>query len=111
MKVFDKLLTQYGLRDHLLILTDKEDALIVAINKVFPYANHMLCQQNLHKNTLICVTKTFGDDAKSMTVWNQAWFTLHNASTEAEYFAAEEALLFLESIDSTEALFEYVQNK
>lgn len=43
--------------------------------------------------------------------WNQAWFTLLNAPTEAEYLAAEEALLFLEPIDSTEALFEYVQKK
>ena len=94
-----------------MILTDKEDALIAAIDEVFPYANHMLCQWHLHKNILMHVTKAFGDDAEGMAAWNQAWFVLLNALTEAEYLAAEEALLFLESIDSAEALFEYVQKE
>ena len=94
-----------------LILTDKEDALIAAIGEVFPLANHMLCQWHVHKNILTRVTKAFQDDAEGMARWNQAWFAVLNASTESEFLAAEDALLFLEPTDSSEPLFKYVHRE
>lgn len=90
-----------------LILTDKENALIAAIEEVIPgEAIYMLCQWHIHKNILMHVTKAFGDDVEDMAKWNQAWFAVLNASTEVEYLAAEEDLLFLEPTDTPEPLFD-----
>lgn len=48
-RVFYSLLARYGLWDHPLVLTDKRDALVAAINEGFPDANRMLRQWHLHK--------------------------------------------------------------
>lgn len=111
MTVFKKMIDAANLHHAPLILTDKKNGLIAAIEEVFPLANHMLCQWNLHKNVFMRVTKAFGNDADGMAKWNQAWFAVLNASTETEYIAAADKLLFLKPVGSAESLFEYVHKE
>ena len=94
-----------------LFLTYKENAFIAAIKEVFPLANHMLCQWHVQKNILTRITRAFQNDAEGMAQWNQTWFAVVNAFTEAEFLPAEDALLFLEPTDSFESLFEYVHKE
>lgn len=93
------------------MLTDKDNVLIAAISKFFSRVSHMLCQWHIHKNILMQVTKAFGDDVEGMAKRNQAWFAVLNAFTKAEYYVAEDALLFLELMDSPESLFQYIHKE
>ncbi len=94
-----------------MVLTDGDDGLINAIHTVFPDATHMLCQWHMYKNINSKVNKVFVGDPEGAKIWRTAWYRVLEASTKAEFIAADDALEEMEQVEWKEPLYQYVYNE
>nr|CCA18072.1 Pc21g00130 putative [Albugo laibachii Nc14] len=67
-----------------LIVTDRELALMAAIDKVFSSSSHLLCIWHTNKNILAKCKRQF-ETSEEWTVFLQQWCILVAANTELEY--------------------------
>jgi hypothetical protein len=66
------------------MLTDSEDALINAIEKLFPYVHHSLCTWHINKNILVYCLQYFKKRA-DFDVFQSCWNTVMYSKTETEF--------------------------
>nr|CCA18090.1 Pc21g00130 putative [Albugo laibachii Nc14] len=66
------------------IVTDRELALMAAIDKVFSSSSHLLCIWHINKNILAKCKRQF-ETSEEWTVFLQQWCILVAANTELEY--------------------------
>lgn len=91
-----------GLADPVMV-TDKEDALIRALNKIFPTSPLIQCRWHINKNIKSHMEKAEFDDVEEAKQWEKAWHATINSSTEELY---DENLAHLQTLNST--MYTYV---
>lgn len=67
-----------------IILMDKEDALIKALLEKIPAGHHLLCKWHISKNILACATKYF-DHSDNVQKWLHLWKEVCEAPTFEAY--------------------------
>lgn len=70
-------------------VTDKDKALIGALEEGLPFTKLLLCQWHINKNVLACVkTGGYFSDADTQQTWNQLFFAVQNAPTVTGFHEA-----------------------
>lgn len=95
------------------VLTDKEDALIAALQEVMPGSYHMLCIWHINKNVLGRATKFF-PTLEQVEAWMDLWYKVCQAPTLAEYEQARGELQIADPPripDHRNSLFESVDKE
>ena len=91
----------------LVIVTDREFALINAIDEVFPRANHLLCVWHIQKN-VVAKCKPYFSEQDDWDVFSSMWNSVIYAETEGEFIESwflftlvykhkQEAIIYLEN--------------
>jgi hypothetical protein len=91
------------------ILTDRDFALMSAVEANFPEAKHMLCIWHINKNVMAQAKTTFRQDDRCQS-FMKLWMAVCYASTETDYLAAVTALHTADEADDWAIVFQYVQN-
>jgi len=97
----------YGTTKPLVITTDRELALMNAVDFTFPTSKHLLCVWHIQKNTLARCKKYFASSGD----WDQfqkAWTKVIYSSSEQIFTAQWES--FCQTYDSVPAVLTYIAN-
>lgn len=70
-------------------VTDKDEALIEALEEGLSSIKLLLCQWHINKNVLTQVkTEAYFSNVKTQQIWTQLFFAVQNASTVADFHEA-----------------------
>ncbi|XP_074290564.1 uncharacterized protein LOC141617279 [Silene latifolia] len=75
--------------EEIVFVTDKEKALMNAIQKYFPNARHLLCRRHIEKDVEAWVKRVTKNGSRGEAFAKGRWKNLVNSATEAEYLENE----------------------
>lgn len=89
----------------LVIVIDRDLALMNAVALVFPHSHHMLCRRYISKNVESYVTKVFGDKESGTRFSQGRWFRVVHTRNQQEY----EQEVFFKKKDMNKRLKKYLR--
>ena len=85
------MMIQLDIRDPIVNITDREEALIKAHNQVFPASRHLLCVWHINRN-MVANCKPFFYTKEDWVEFYTHWFRVKDATTVATFKAKWKAL-------------------